>query len=236
VSVVLLDPGINGTACLPNLNLTTFAAYALHAWSFQSQVDLRGPKETSNYSRREAHRLDVVSGQHTADAIESRVDRWKKGDRSGHSANVVKFTLGRPAVLMIPGSRHIRLAHPDKSDLAENSISRGHRIQFQDTKILSTKSRYMDRLFREVIEVELYPNNMNREDGFCQSRSWKPLIHSFKVHRNPHPRSKLSQMSFLEQLVAHHVPASSLFSPRPWKRPISILSHSHTNTAISLLL
>jgi hypothetical protein len=32
--------------------------------------------------RRETHRHDVVPGQHTADATEGRVDKWKKGDRS----------------------------------------------------------------------------------------------------------------------------------------------------------
>jgi hypothetical protein len=81
VPVVLLDPGINGTASLLNVNLTTFAGYALHAWCFQSIVVFHGPKETSNFLRRKANRL--VPGQHTANVIENLVEKGKKGDRSG---------------------------------------------------------------------------------------------------------------------------------------------------------
>jgi predicted GIY-YIG superfamily endonuclease len=51
---------------------------------------------------------------------------------------------------------HIRLAEPDKSAVAEHSISRGHRIQLQNTKTLSTQSRYMDWLIKEAIEIELH--------------------------------------------------------------------------------
>jgi hypothetical protein len=83
VPVVFTDTGINGTASLPNVHLTKFARYAVHAWSFQSQVIFHGPKETRNFPRLEAHRYHVVPGQYTADAIESRVDKGKKGDRSG---------------------------------------------------------------------------------------------------------------------------------------------------------
>jgi hypothetical protein len=84
--------------------------------------------------------------------------------------------------------RHIRLAHPDKSAVAEQRVSRGYRKQLQDTKILSTKYRYTNRLVREAVEIELHPSNMNRQDGLCLSRSWKPLILSLKVRRNPPPK------------------------------------------------
>jgi hypothetical protein len=72
-------------------------------------------------------------------------------------------------------------------------------------------------MMREAIEIELHPNNMNREDGLCLSRSWKPLIHAIKERNPPHQRSKLSQLSFSGQhrplfglsLLTQYFPASS---------------------------
>jgi hypothetical protein len=43
------------------------------------------------------------------------------------------------------------------------------------------KTRYMDHIFREAIEIELHPYNINREGGFCLSKSWKPLIGPIKL-------------------------------------------------------
>jgi hypothetical protein len=83
VPVVLLDPGINRTASLPNVNLTAFARYAVDTRSFQSQVILHGPKKINNFLRRKAYRLDVMPGQHTTNAIEGRANKRKKGNRSG---------------------------------------------------------------------------------------------------------------------------------------------------------
>jgi hypothetical protein len=38
----------------------------------------------------------------------------------------------------------------------------------------------MDGIVREAIEIELHPYNINREGGFCLSKSWKPLIGKIK--------------------------------------------------------
>jgi hypothetical protein len=73
----------------------------------------------------------------------------------------------------------IKESAPDTSAMSEHSINLGHCVKLQDTTVLSAKLRNMDPVIKEVIRIEIHPNNMNREDDYL-SQSLKPLIRSLK--------------------------------------------------------
>jgi hypothetical protein len=52
---------------------------------------------------------------------------------------------------------HIRLEHLDKQIIAEDSTVQGHHIQFQNSSILAMKTRHMDHIVREAIQIQLHP-------------------------------------------------------------------------------
>jgi hypothetical protein len=80
--------------------------------------------------------------------------------------------------------RHIRLEYPEKSTLVEHSIDQRHRIPFHSVSILTMKTRYMDRIVEEAIEIELGLYNTKTDGGFYLCKSWKPIISSLETFGN----------------------------------------------------
>jgi hypothetical protein len=85
-------------------------------------------------------------------------------------SNVVGYQhfRGHAASMIQEHCRHIRLYHPEKS---ATSINLDHCIQSHDTSILVKKSRHMEHIISEAIEIELNPDNMNREEGIFLNMS-----------------------------------------------------------------
>jgi hypothetical protein len=78
---------------------------------------------------------------------------------------------------------HIQLEHPDKAAITKHSIGPWPPQSFPQFFQLAMKTSYMDHTVGEAIAIELHPYNINREGGFCLSKSWKPFTSSLITFR-----------------------------------------------------
>jgi hypothetical protein len=78
---VPLDPGLDGTASLPEVELTVPSGRAVHTRGLESNVVVHRPKEAVHLLPGWVHRIDVVPGQQPANPVEYRADVGQKGER-----------------------------------------------------------------------------------------------------------------------------------------------------------
>jgi hypothetical protein len=131
---------------------------------------------------------------------------------------------------------HIRLQQSEEPALAEHRSNREHRIQLQDTKILSAKPR-------EAIEVELHRSDINREGGMVLRKSRKNLSFLPFERADSPPRPPPTPMESLACSLSFygpflfpallHPPTRALLagSQRPLARLFSLLHLTSTDSS-----
>lgn len=67
-----------------------------------------------------------------------------------------------------------------RSTPREHSCKIGHHICIKDARVTRIVDHYVKRCMREVLEIEMLSNKLNKEDGWKISEMWKPFIQTLK--------------------------------------------------------
>jgi hypothetical protein len=69
-----------------------------------------------------------------------------------------------------------RLGQLERLAVAEHITYIGHRVKFSTIHRLARVNGCIDSVVKKAIEVQLHPNNFNRDNGFMLSKTWQPLL------------------------------------------------------------
>lgn len=72
----------------------------------------------------------------------------------------------------------LRHGRTNPSALVEHAEKTKHYFCIEEAKVITKVTQFHHRKFREAIEIEKMPNNLNRDDGWKISGCWIPALSS----------------------------------------------------------
>ena len=63
-----------------------------------------------------------------------------------------------------------------QSALSEHNIETGHQILFDKTTTIANITSYFPRKYREAIEIQKHPKNLNRDNGYNINKIWETIL------------------------------------------------------------
>ena len=67
--------------------------------------------------------------------------------------------------------------------ITKHSHDSKHQICLEDLKVLEKIPHYYKRKIREGLEIEIFYNNVNRDDGMKLKEGWKPIMHHIQTNQ-----------------------------------------------------
>ncbi|KAL9955800.1 hypothetical protein ACROYT_G037181 [Oculina patagonica] len=85
--------------------------------------------------------------------------------------------------------RDIRLARIQTSAVSEHTHNTGHYPLWNEVKFIDRESHWFTRRVKEVIQIRLHPNNINRDSGIEIPEAWMPTIKKHNTWRTERHRT-----------------------------------------------